>query len=275
MRKAAAGDAEFLQALFERRHVRGSLHPPNSFEFTRGEHLLVERDREPFGYLALSLEEDWLLGIRALAVWEPQCGAGRFALEFAKRRAFDEPGVHRIFLEVLESNAPMRRLCERAGFRLEGIYRDGYCDESGAFHRLIPYGMLRDDVAPLDAASSKPSIVGIDHVQIAMPAGGEALARDFYAGAVGFREEPKPVHLANRGGVWFRSGDAAVHLGIDRDFRAAAKAHPAFRCSGYDELVARLQTLDIPVVSDERAFEGKRHCYLTDPFGNRIELIER
>jgi catechol 2,3-dioxygenase-like lactoylglutathione lyase family enzyme len=182
--------------------------------------------------------------------------------------------MHRIFIEVLESNEPMRRLCERVGFHVEGLYRDGYCDEAGTFHNLVPYGLVRGDSDSIDAAASRGSVTRLDHVQIALPPGGEARARAFYIEMLGFREEPKPLHLADRGGVWFRSGAAFVHLGVDRDFRPATKAHPAFRCSDYDGLIERLRSNDIPVAADEVLFEGKRHGYLPDPFGNRIELIE-
>jgi catechol 2,3-dioxygenase-like lactoylglutathione lyase family enzyme len=114
----------------------------------------------------------------------------------------------------------------------------------------------------------------IDHVQLAMPAGREDEARAFYAGILGMVEIRKPDELRERGGVWFQSGNAALHLGVDPAFRAATKAHPALRCASYDELVERLQMRGIAVTSDEQLVARSRHCYITDPFGNRIELID-
>jgi catechol 2,3-dioxygenase-like lactoylglutathione lyase family enzyme len=87
-------------------------------------------------------------------------------------------------------------------------------------------------------------------------------------------EVPKPPELLSRGGVWFQSGSVFLHLGVDEDFRPARKAHVALRCSDYDGLLGRLQTQAVPVTTDERRVEGRRHCYVADPFGNRIELIE-
>ncbi len=87
-------------------------------------------------------------------------------------------------------------------------------------------------------------------------------------------EVPKPRELGRRGGVWLRSGDVFIHLGCDRDFRAATKAHPALRCADYETLVRRLESRGIAVLTDERLVEGKPHCYIADPFGNRIELIK-
>jgi catechol 2,3-dioxygenase-like lactoylglutathione lyase family enzyme len=114
----------------------------------------------------------------------------------------------------------------------------------------------------------------LDHIQIAMPAGAEEAARRFYVGVLGFEEIPKPAELAPRGGAWFRSGSTNVHLGVDPDFVPARKAHPALRCSQYDTLLERLADHDIPVVPDSLPFEGRRHCYIADPFGNRIEIID-
>ncbi|MGA7200827.1 MAG: GNAT family protein [Candidatus Cybelea sp.] len=152
IRKAAPKDADFILALFARPHVIGELHPPNSVdEYLRAledvhlEHLIIERGGEPFGNMVLETAPDWLLTIRALAVTEQRCGAGRFAMEYAIRHGFDDVGAHRIFLEVLESNYAARRLYELVGFRDEGLYRDGYLDESGAFRNLVPYGMLVSD----------------------------------------------------------------------------------------------------------------------------------
>jgi catechol 2,3-dioxygenase-like lactoylglutathione lyase family enzyme len=116
------------------------------------------------------------------------------------------------------------------------------------------------------------TIVGIDHVQLAMPAGREDEARAFYAGLLGVPEVAKPEHLAKRGGVWFETDRVKIHLGVDRDFRAATKAHPALVVSGLRALVARLRAAGVVVV--EEAMEGYDRVYVSDPFGNRLELME-
>ncbi len=113
----------------------------------------------------------------------------------------------------------------------------------------------------------------IDHVQLAMPAGGEEAARSFYAGLLGIPETPKPPHLAKRGGCWFERGDLKVHLGVEADFTAARKAHPAFIVSDLAALVEQLQAADCHVVTDQ-PLEGYERIYADDPFGNRIELME-
>jgi catechol 2,3-dioxygenase-like lactoylglutathione lyase family enzyme len=117
------------------------------------------------------------------------------------------------------------------------------------------------------------TIVGLHHVQLAMPRGGENAARDFYAGVLGFEEQAKPPHLAVRGGVWFRAGAAEVHLGVEDDFRPAKKAHPALLVRDLATLTARCAAAGFAVTTDE-PLPGYERAYVADPFGNRIELLE-
>ena len=70
------------------------------------------------------------------------------------------------------------------------------------------------------------AIIGLDHVQLAIPQGGEPQARAFYSGLLGMAEVPKPANLS-ASGCWFTSGAVQVHIGVDPDFRPAKKAHPA------------------------------------------------
>lgn len=116
-------------------------------------------------------------------------------------------------------------------------------------------------------------IVGIDHVQLAMPAGGEEAARRFYGDVLGFEEVPKPAALAGRGGAWFRSGGVHLHLGVEPDFRPARKAHPALRVEGLTALIVRCVNAGHPVERDV-PLPGLERVHVADPFGNRIELLE-
>ena len=106
-----------------------------------------------------------------------------------------------------------------------------------------------------------------------MPAGGEDDARRFYGGLLGMEEIPKPPPLARRGGCWFRSGDAELHLGVENGFRPARKAHPALLVEDLDDIEARLRQAGHTVDRDTEP-AGHRRFYTADPFGNRLELIE-
>ena len=113
----------------------------------------------------------------------------------------------------------------------------------------------------------------IDHILIAMPAGREAEARAFYQGMLGLAELPKPPELDGRGGCWFASGTVTVHLGVDKNFVAAGKAHPAFIVDGLADMEAKLKQAGYRVTEDE-PLPGCDRRHVHDPFGNRIELIE-
>lgn len=118
------------------------------------------------------------------------------------------------------------------------------------------------------------NVYGFDHVQIAMPRGEEEQARAFYAGVLGMKEVPKPARLVPRGGVWLRGGNAYLHLGVEDDFRPARKAHPAFLVHDLKELEERCRAAGSPIVRDQ-PLEGYDSFYVSDPFGNRLEFMER
>lgn len=117
------------------------------------------------------------------------------------------------------------------------------------------------------------TIVAIDHVQLAMPAGRETEARAFYAALLGLSEKPRPPELAQRGGAWFENAHVKIHLGVDRDFRPARKAHPALVVHDLKALVDRLRAAGAPLSTDA-PLPGFDRAFVHDPFGNRIELLE-
>jgi catechol 2,3-dioxygenase-like lactoylglutathione lyase family enzyme len=116
-------------------------------------------------------------------------------------------------------------------------------------------------------------LVSIDHIQLAMPQGGEEEARRFYRDLLGLAEVEKPDNLKKRGGCWFEKGAIKVHLGVEADFRPARKAHPAFLVRDLAGLAAKLEAAGVTVKRDE-PLEGYDRVYVDDPFGNRIELME-
>jgi catechol 2,3-dioxygenase-like lactoylglutathione lyase family enzyme len=117
-------------------------------------------------------------------------------------------------------------------------------------------------------------VVGLDHVQIAMPAGREAEARSFYTDCLGIPEVAKPANLARRGGCWFERGNLKLHLGVEAEFRPARKAHPAFLVDDLASVIAALERAGRPLRTDE-PLEGYDRIFTEDPFGNRIELMQR
>jgi len=116
------------------------------------------------------------------------------------------------------------------------------------------------------------SVIGLDHVQLAMPRGEEARARAFYAGVLGLAEMPKPE--AERGGCWFVGGAAHIHLGVEDGFAPARKAHPALLVDDLRAMVDRLEAAGVAFAPGRR-LAGYERGDIADPFGNRIELMQR
>jgi catechol 2,3-dioxygenase-like lactoylglutathione lyase family enzyme len=113
----------------------------------------------------------------------------------------------------------------------------------------------------------------LDHVQVSCPPGGEDVARAFYGEALGMTDEEKPELLKARGGCWFRSGQAELHVGVEEGFAPAKKAHPAFAVDDLDALAGRLAGLGYPVKWDNETIPGRRRFHTADGHGNRIEIV--
>lgn len=114
----------------------------------------------------------------------------------------------------------------------------------------------------------------IDHVQVAMPVGGEAEARAFFCGLLGLPELPKPADMAARGGCWFSLGDRQLHMGAELDFQPAKKAHIALATDALDMLRMHLERAGY-VTHDDSVIDGRHRFFTEDPFGNRIEFMDR
>lgn len=122
------------------------------------------------------------------------------------------------------------------------------------------------------------ALLPVHHVQLAIPRGGEERARTYWTGVLGMSEVEKPPVLAARGGCWFRSlaagGGLEVHLGVEEPFAPARKAHPGLEVTGLRELAGRFEAAGFAVTWDGE-FPGYDRFYAPDPFGNRVEYLER
>jgi len=121
------------------------------------------------------------------------------------------------------------------------------------------------------------AVAGLHHVQVAAPPGCEGAARAFYGGLLGLPEIEKPLLLALRGGCWFEVGAGELHIGVEDPFRPAEKAHPAFEVgsvSALEALAASLASAGVEVRwADDAEIPGQRRFHVSDPWGNRLELI--
>jgi len=152
MREAEEEDAPFIAGLFRLPHSREFLNEPGRdaildlIEGTDGEAFVLEADGEVFGYFTMH-DREWLVELGVLVVKKMGLGAGPFAMRWGIEEAFQKRDAHRISIEIREDNDRARAMCERLGFRVEGLHRDGFRDAvSGKYKNLVPYGMLQTDL---------------------------------------------------------------------------------------------------------------------------------
>jgi catechol 2,3-dioxygenase-like lactoylglutathione lyase family enzyme len=114
----------------------------------------------------------------------------------------------------------------------------------------------------------------LDHVQVCIPRGAEPQAREFYGRLLGLEEIEKPAELRENGGMWYAVADVQLHVGVE-DSVAKSKRHPAFEVE--DAFGVRAYLVEHGVgTKGEPDIPGVVYRFsLFDPFGNRIELLEK
>jgi catechol 2,3-dioxygenase-like lactoylglutathione lyase family enzyme len=118
-------------------------------------------------------------------------------------------------------------------------------------------------------------IVRIHHAQITIPRGAEDTAREFYCGVLGLPEVEKPAALRERGGLWLQVGEAQVHVGAEDGVnRSATKAHVAYEVTDLAVCRRQLQQRGVTIL-DGIPIPGYERFEIRDPFGNRVEFIQR
>ena len=118
-------------------------------------------------------------------------------------------------------------------------------------------------------------IISIHHAQITIPKGKEPEARNFYCGVLGLKEIPKPQSLQGRGGFWLRVGDRQVHIGVEDGIeRSLTKAHVVYGVSDLECWRKTITSRGIEIFSGE-PIPGYDRFEFRDPFGNRVEMIQK
>lgn len=115
------------------------------------------------------------------------------------------------------------------------------------------------------------TFLGIDHIQIEVPEGGEDAARGFYVDLLGLEEIPRPRENAGRSFLWVRLGEQEVHFRCGAGFRPAALAHPGILVDDIGGLADRLTAAGQEITRADSIAEDRFH--MRDPFGNRLEFI--
>ena len=113
----------------------------------------------------------------------------------------------------------------------------------------------------------------LDHIQICIPKGKEDEARHFYTEIIGLTEIPKPELLIANGGLWYKVADIQLHIGTENEINRS-KRHPAFEVLNLEEARTYLIQHGVAVKDEIQIPDQKRFSFI-DPFGNRIELLQK
>jgi len=249
---------------------------------------LIARVGEKFvGAATYRLTEDLSCELMSINSMDRGHGTGSQLLAAVEQEA-RAAGCRRVWLITSNDNLDALRFYQRRGYRITGIH-SGAIDQARRIKPSIPlvgdHGIeIHDEIelaksfhetdkTTLGGNNVNHSFYGIDHVQLAAPQGCEDEARRFFGDILGMEEIEKPESLRGRGGVWFRCGTQQLHIGVEGNFSAAKKAHPAFHVHNLVSLKERVMGQGISVREDE-LLPGAERFYLDDPFGNRLEFLE-
>jgi catechol 2,3-dioxygenase-like lactoylglutathione lyase family enzyme len=110
----------------------------------------------------------------------------------------------------------------------------------------------------------------------------------FYTGVLGMIVKPPPGAPDNYRGAWIYDGDdrPVIHVGTsasryptdgvmgsqEAGRGSGAIHHVALECDGYDELLAKLKSLDLTVSTNEVTQISLRQIFVEDPNGVTLEL---
>ncbi|MGI8477247.1 MAG: VOC family protein [Thermomicrobiales bacterium] len=120
------------------------------------------------------------------------------------------------------------------------------------------------------------TVLRLQHTSIPMPAGGEAAARAFFGGALGMTEVAPPPELHMLRIIWFKAGMDGHEIHLFTDDAMARNSSAQHICLEVDDFATfreKLSAADIEI-EETIAIPSRPRCFVHDPFGNLIELMQ-
>lgn len=119
------------------------------------------------------------------------------------------------------------------------------------------------------------TIQTVDHITITVPSNAVDEARQFYCGLLGLQEIPKPESVLHSGGFWLKAGSVQVHVALeDGTDRHSLSAHIAYQVDDAAVWREKLESAGFEIL-EAIAIPDVERFYIRDPFGNRIEFMQR
>ena len=111
----------------------------------------------------------------------------------------------------------------------------------------------------------------IDHIHICVPAERLEEARHFYTEVIGLKEMHRPVELGDEG-IWFTAANIELHVGVEEALPQTIR-HTAFEVTDLEAARQHLMNNGV-IIQKQRGLPGRSRFSFTDPFGNRMELLQ-
>jgi catechol 2,3-dioxygenase-like lactoylglutathione lyase family enzyme len=112
-----------------------------------------------------------------------------------------------------------------------------------------------------------------DHIHICVAPDRLEEARAFYTGVIGLEEIERPNHLFSSKGYWFNIADIQFHIGVEQPLERSIR-NTAFEVKDVKAARKFLEAHQIEIV-EEPPMPGRERFAFIDPFGNRMELLEK
>ena len=122
-------------------------------------------------------------------------------------------------------------------------------------------------------------IVGVDHINLTIDEGADALerARAFYGGVLALEPLPRMTHEESPRGAWYSCGAQELHLSAESGASGSnnsSRRHAGFCVADLDALGSRIRAAGIEVKTGN-PMPGRKRFFVRDPFGNRLEFMEQ
>lgn len=116
-------------------------------------------------------------------------------------------------------------------------------------------------------------ILGVNHVNVTVPAALEAAARHFYGVVLGLRQISKPEGPRKNIGAWYELGELQLHLSIEDGVdNQASERHVCYQVADIAGAQLHFRNAGIDIIPDQDPVRTQSRFFLRDPGGNFIEI---
>jgi catechol 2,3-dioxygenase-like lactoylglutathione lyase family enzyme len=119
-------------------------------------------------------------------------------------------------------------------------------------------------------------VLGVNHVNVTVPAALEEAARRFYGVVLGLRQIPKPDGPRKDIGAWYEIGGMQLHLSLaDSVDNHRSDRHVCYQVEDLASAKIHFRDAGIEIISDDDPKSESSRFFVRDPGGNLIEITQK